>query len=727
MFRNVRVWLLCLLLLILFVGGCEPREEAVDGSPSQSPSSVTSKSSPPDKSVLSEVSARIAEGDFDSAGRILATLEANDNETLAELADIVAEYDRIELQRAELKKQAYQERIDELADLRKEINDAGIVDVNDIGKVLAVIIKTKEYASAEQIRLLMKDDLVTRVVAAAKEKGDAFEAEGKWIDAYAYCYYWLTTLDEDNAEYKGHAKALVEKASIELSLKDDSCGDTSPQRHEGINANMFIRAIGALDHYYVGEPDYNDMTTAALKRCRLLAEVLKSGKGDLSYSIGPDECDKWLAGVDAIEKDLVDTLKTISKKKLQMIFDEVLTLNTVTLGLPREVVVAQFAESALASLDPFTMLIWPWQVLDFQKNLTQQFTGIGVEISKATGVLKVTSLLPDTPAYRSGLDAEDTIIAVNDEPTEEMTIFCAVSKITGPKGTKVTLTVKHATTDKVEDITIIRDRIIVPPIRGWQRQNGGTWRYMIDQQRGIGYMRVTGFTENTVHDAHSILKQLEKEGLNGLIMDLRFNSGGYLVSASGLVDLFVKEGVIVTSQPRPGRGFAGVEKAKTSGTHPDYPIVVLINGQSASASEIVAGALQDEKFKRAILVGERSYGKGSVQIVVPYSGGGSQLKYTMAYYHLPSGQRVKNRHVMEKQNRKDWGITPDVEVKLRLNELRNMIDIQRENEVLAKADHDQQANPVKRHSVEETLESDPQLSTAILILRAMIIQGQAGI
>jgi len=300
-----------------------------------------------------------------------------------------------------------------------------------------------------------------------------------------------------------------------------------------------------------------------------------------------------------------------------------------------------------------------------------------------------------------------------------MSIFCAVSKITGPENTQVTLTVRHPDSKKTEDITITRKHIVVSPIRGWQREDNGNWRYMIDQQAGIGYLRITDFTESVVDDADRTLKEMEDQGLKGLIIDLRFNSGGYLVSASGIADLFLESGLIVKSKPR--QGFASYETAKKAGTHPNYPIVILINGQSASASEIVAGALQDEKYKRALLVGSRTYGKGSVQVVVPYTGDGSQLKYTMAYYYLPSEQPVKNRYVMEKLGRKDWGVAPDVEVELKLNELRSMIDVQRANDVLAKATHDP-SKPVKRYTLAETLKSDPQLEIGILALKARMIQ-----
>ena len=342
-----------------------------------------------------------------------------------------------------------------------------------------------------------------------------------------------------------------------------------------------------------------------------------------------------------------------------------------------------------------------------------------MEISKRTGALKILSLLPDTPAYKTGLDADDEIVAVNGELTADMTILCAVSKITGPKGTKVTLTMRRPVTGHTWDVTIVRDKIVVQPLRGWRRTEVGTWDYMIDPANGVGYVRLTAFTETSGPDLHKTLLELEKKGLSALILDLRFNSGGYLSSAAEVVDLFVREGVIVKSSPR--HGLATYEIARRSGTHPDYPLVILINGASASASEIVAGALQDPQHQRAVLVGERSYGKGSVQVVTPFTGGGSQLKYTIAYYHLPSDQQVKNRYQMERLGRKDWGVAPDVEVKMYSNEMRTMLDLQRDNDVLFRAGHGQDGDTPVRHSLERTLQSDPQLAVALTIAQSKLI------
>jgi carboxyl-terminal processing protease len=191
--------------------------------------------------------------------------------------------------------------------------------------------------------------------------------------------------------------------------------------------------------------------------------------------------------------------------------------------------------------------------------------------------------------------------------------------------------------------------------------------------------------------------------------------------------MFVEEGVIVKRESGFGR-MPIYEMAHKKGTHPDYPLVILINSSSASASEIVAGALADKRYKRAILVGTRTHGKGSVQgITGLYTdllgrGGGAQLKYTMAYYHLPSGQRVESRDEMEKLGRKDWGIAPNVDVELRNDELKKMAEVQRDNDVLVKANHNGTGTEFKKYTIKETLASDPQLAVALLVIKSQLIQ-----
>jgi carboxyl-terminal processing protease len=414
------------------------------------------------------------------------------------------------------------------------------------------------------------------------------------------------------------------------------------------------------------------------------------------------------------------------KKDLLNVFEKTLMLNKATAQLPEPILIAHFTEGALAALDRYTTMVWPQQMREFEKNMMNEFTGIGVEISKRTGELSVASLLPDTPAYRAGLDAGDVIEAVDGLETRDMSLICAVHKITGPKGTKVNLTIKSAGSDQTHEVVITRDKIIIPSIRGWKRTSDGDWLYMIDDQDKIGYVRITSFATETASTLEKILVDLESQGVKGLVLDVRGNPGGLLSSAVDVADKFLNGGLVVRTQPRHSiRRWPSYESAKEKGTHPNYPLVILIDSSSASGSEILAGALADKSYRRAILVGDRTHGKGSVQSATPYTGGGSKLKYTMAYYHLPSDQRVLSKEEAEKRGTKDWGVAPDVAVKLRSDELRKLIDVQRDNDVLMQAGNGHEDQENKRHSLEETISTDPQLAIGLLVVKAKLRQNEA--
>ena len=734
----LRLSVLLLAAMMISLVGCYPDDEGyTERSSSRAPGASAAEPQAVAASVTAAVE-RLRSGDFAGAQAIL------DAESTAAGADslrlLLDRHERLEAYRVEERQKAYDEQVAELRKIEAVAAGQEVFDVNTVDDAMVAVIRAREYAAEADKAALLEDPFVRRVIETMRSQGEADMKAGKWLDAYAHCYYWLSALYEDDKTYKETVERLTELASIELSLKGSGCGDSAVERHEGIKPEMLLRALNALETNYVNGIDYAAMIDKALTRCVLLGEalhkggtktsgdgevqvgdeLLSTGTGDLVWKADAEAVQGWTAGIGAIRTELQSAAATSQRvEHLVRVFDEVLTLNAVTLKLPQEVVVAHFSEASLGSLDPYTTLVWPWSVQDFEKSMTQQFSGIGVEISKRTGSLKILSLLPDTPAYKTGLDADDEILAVNGESTAAMTIFCAVSKITGPKGTKVTLTMRRPSTGHTWDATIVRDRIVVQPLRGWRRTEEGAWDYMIDPANRVGYVRLTAFTETSGPDMHKTLLELEKKGMTSLILDLRFNSGGYLSSAAEVVDLFVREGVIVKSSPR--HGLATYEIARRSGTHPEYPLVILINGASASASEIVAGALQDPQHQRAILVGERSYGKGSVQVVTPFTGGGSQLKYTVAYYHLPSDQQVKNRYQMEREGRKDWGIAPDVEVKMYSNEMRAMLDMQRDNDVLFRAGHAQDGEAPLRHSLEMTLQTDPQLAVALAIAQSELL------
>ena len=680
--------------------------------------------------IVGQVCSFIDQGKFDDAGELIKKTSDDPNRlgnTALQLLQITDEYQGISQQMKQAKEAVYAERIEQLDKLRSETD---VNDVNDIIEVLSAVADVSELANEQQKEKLLTDEFVRDIMHTAIDKATGYELEGKWLEAYTDCYFWLVVIDPNNDGYSDYAQQLYDKATIAASLEDSAC-ETREERYHGVNKQIFIRTVNYLDLHYVNKIDYKEMANKALEQCQLLGEVMEFHTEDFN---DPNENQKseveyrqslsaWSVSLDVIMDDVKQSTG-ISRDRFLNIFEEILKINEATVELPQPVLIAQFAEASLSSLDDYTVIIWPRQVQEFEKLMTNEFSGIGIEISKPKGLLTVTSLLPDTPAYTSGLDAGDTIEAVDGLQTKDMTLTCAVKKITGPKGTPVKLTIKRAGEEKTRDIVITRGKIVVPTIRGWQRTDSGRWQYMIDQENHIGYIRLTSFSAESSEDLEKTLDKLEAQDLNGLVLDLRYNTGGLLESAIDVADKFLKEGLIVQRHSGFGR-LPIYAEAKKRGTHPNYPLVILVNANSASASEIVAGALADKVHKRAILVGTRTHGKGSVQTITNIIGDGAQMKYTMAYYHLPSGQRVESREEMKKQDREDWGVGPNIEVTLISEEIKEMIDVQRANDVLVKADHDNANDVVKKFTLEETLTADRQLAIGLLVIRSKIIQAEA--
>ncbi|MBN2182126.1 MAG: S41 family peptidase, partial [Sedimentisphaerales bacterium] len=577
---------------------------------------------------------------------------------------------------------------------------------------------------------LLSDGFVKDIIQKAIDKATTYEVEGKWLEAYINCYAWLVVLDPNNEGYSDYAQKIYDKATIAASLEDSAC-ETTEERYNGVDKKIYIRTINFLDLHYVNKIDYKQMTAKAIDRCLLLGEVMKFPPEDIKISeekrkTGDDyqkSLSAWSVALEALQTAIEQSSEQVNREKFLDVFEQILKINDSTVELPQPLLIAHFAEASLSALDDYTIIVWPRQVLEFEKMMTNEFSGVGIEISKPKGLLTVASLLPDTPAYKSGLDAGDIIEAVDGIETKDMTLTCAVKKITGPKGTKVKLTIKRPGEESTRDVVITRSKIVVPTIRGWQRTETGQWQYMVDEENNIGYIRLTSFSAESAEDLEKVLVELEKKGLKGLILDLRYNTGGFLETAVEVADKFIDEGLIVRRQPGFGR-LPVYEYAHRRGTHPNYPLVLLVNSNSASASEIVAGALADEQYERAILVGTRTHGKGSVQGVTNSIGDGAQLKYTMAYYHLPSGQRVESREEMKKQGKDDWGISPDVLVDLNSDELTELIRVQRDNDVLVRADHNDAYDEVKKHTLEETLAADRQLAVGLLVVKSKLIQAE---
>ena len=291
----------------------------------------------------------------------------------------------------------------------------------------------------------------------------------------------------------------------------------------------------------------------------------------------------------------------------------------------------------VSSLDPHSAFMTPNEFKEATVDTKGEFGGLGVVISLKKGVLTVVSPIEDTPAWRAGIKGGDQIIKINGESALNISLNDAVGQLRGKRGTKVVITVRRKSWSKPRDITIVRDIIKIIPVKAKTIENG------------IYYLRITSFNEKASSYTYKNLKKFMKKGIKGLVLDLRDNPGGLLREAINISDMFISKGLVVYTK---GRAADSSEKYKVSGYKDvnslKYPMVVLVNGGSASASEIVAGALQDHK--RAVLMGTRTFGKGSVQVMIPLEGGAA-VKITTARYYTPAGRCIQAK-----------GIQPDIEV-----------------------------------------------------------------
>lgn len=292
----------------------------------------------------------------------------------------------------------------------------------------------------------------------------------------------------------------------------------------------------------------------------------------------------------------------------------------------------------MKSLDPHSSFMTQDMYRELEVETRGSFGGIGIEITILKDVLTVVSPIEDTPAFQAGIKAGDQIVKIDGQSTKDITIMEAVKKLRGPKDTKVTLSIMRESLSKPKDFVITRSIIKIRSIKS---------RLYEDR---IGYIRVAAFQEKTAAELRKALQDLDTPArpLKGLILDMRNNPGGLLTQAVEISDVFLKSGTIVSTRGRT-KNIENKFVARDGGDEPASPVVVLVNEGTASAAEIVAGALQDNR--RALIVGTQTFGKGSVQTVIPL-GDGSALKLTTAKYYTPNGRSIQAE-----------GIAPDIVVK----------------------------------------------------------------
>jgi len=355
----------------------------------------------------------------------------------------------------------------------------------------------------------------------------------------------------------------------------------------------------------------------------------------------------------------------------------------------------------IEQLDPHSSYLTPEDYKEMQVDTSGKFSGIGIEISLDQGRLTCVSPIEDTPADKAGMLAGDLILEIDGESTQDMSLLDAVKRIRGDKGTTVKLLILHKDSNKPEEIAIVRGTIPIVSVKSQSLEDG----YL--------YVRLTKFHESTTKNMREKIAEYQKDHeLKGIVLDLRNNPGGLLGQAVSVADTFIDEGTIVYIQ--------GKDKANRkdffAARNPEevtVPLVVLINAGSASASEIVAGALQDHR--RALIVGERSFGKGSVQTIVPMADG-SAIKLTTALYYTPKGRSIQA-----------MGIEPDLKIpfvappKDEDREMRERFTV-REKDLtrhLENGNKDAKEKDEEAEEAKDRLERDNQLRMALELVKTL--------
>ncbi len=592
----------------------------------------------------------------------------------------------------------------------------------------ALISAIEAQGQAADPKILMRDPRLLELIAQSEEAAGHADLQGDWLTALSL-YRAMKILFEPQPRYKTHIDRLTGRVRA-LALY-------APAKIREIYLAR-AKATGQKDPPPVAlgqetwEIRLRDVTLSILtSTLKQAATRHLDGVGYRKLMLGAVNGFMTMLNTPGLEKTfpalnnqaqhlaLIQYLQTLEKKlrthqnamthaDVAITLQKIFKRNRQTVKLPQTVVIYELTEGATGILDPFSSVIWPYEVDQFNRHTSGQFFGVGIQIAMTNNRLTVVSPLPDTPAWHAGLKPGDIIVKVNGQDTADWTLDWAVKEITGPRDTDVDLIIERTGNKQLLPFRLTRAKIKIQSIRGWQRnpKQPNQWDYHIDRASGIGYIRLSQFIPQTPADFDAAINQLEKRGpFNALILDLRFNPGGLLRKSVELANRFIAKGTIVSTVD--GQDITTSQfTARRHLVHRLVPTVVLMNQGSASAAEIVAGALQDHQV--AFIVGSRSFGKGSVQDLYSLSGSRAQLKLTTQHYQLPLGRLI---HRVEAATA--WGVEPDLAIKMTDQEVADAIELRREIDVA----HEQDGldHPTASQILDKGL--DLQLEAALLILK----------
>lgn len=543
-----------------------------------------------------------------------------------------------------------------------------------------------------------------RVIEMSAEAAEQAETRGDWLMANEL-FVRLNALLEHERTYRPDAERMAARLNVlrlfvperlwelrnnrELAEGNDPLppynpfGDDYTVKLDGVREDVVVRALQRSAAEHVERVSALELAQGGLDGVATLVSTRDIGRVFPGVNDEP-ELNEFL-------NYIATTRQTLAARGTRVDFVQIvgrlLDMNDATVGLPHAAILHELGNGAVARLDEFTQIIWPDELAQFQKQTQGRFVGIGVQIQQdEQDNIVVVTPLEGTPAQRAGIHAGDILKAIDGRSIVGFSLNQAVSVITGEPGSIVRLTVERKVGDLTAevDIEVPRAQIAIGSVKGWERTGvrEDDWNWFIDEAAGIGYLRMTGFVDSTDREFDRAISEMKERGLNGLILDLRFNPGGLLNQAVAISNRFipVRNGAIVRTADA-GGAIATEERADARrATVADIPVVVLVNEGAASASEIVAGAVQSYAHDGtidAIVLGERTFGKGSVQNVYFLPGNRSAMRLTTHYYLLPNGRRV---HRLPGET--DWGVNPDLRVEMLPTQIEEAANLRRDADVM---------------------------------------------
>jgi carboxyl-terminal processing protease len=602
---------------------------------------------------------------------------------------------------------------------------------------------------SDDIDAVLEDPDVAHVVAMAKAEIAPARRDGDWLYAYELLYR-LNVLYEHSGEYEDELDQVNQRLALlthyaprrlyELRQRqaerfgEDPLPEFNPalvedwkERVDGINHRMVKRALETAAEHHIEDAGWRPLLLGGLEGLRMLATTPALAETFPTLR-DAEKVNTWIDFVDE-ETERVDQARDrdLGFWRCSRLLDALVDESDESIKLPKQVIYREFADGSMRELDEFTEIIWPNKLRRFQQSTHGSFVGVGILIRHdEKREIMVVSPLEGTPAYFAG-------VKVDGVSTAGWSLNDAVDKITGHRGSEVELTLRREGADELIPMKIVRDTIKIRSVKGWWKKGldddgNPQWDWFIDPDTRIAYIRLTAFNEDTHSDLVKAWEEITRAGHpNGVILDLRYNPGGLLTSAVEVSNLFVRDGVIVSGETKDG-GKAWpdrlAEPHKALIAQEGVPTVVLINQGSASASEIVAGCMQ--AHRAAVIVGKRSFGKGSVQTVHPISRTSALLKLTTQYYRLPPNEQqraagLKGSLVHKRRGAVDWGVTPDIEVNTTPQQIKAAYDLRQSADIIARADD---AEAEERPDINDLITQglDPQLETALLILQAKALE-----